>query len=159
MNTTNTLTDNTKQDKIRRALELLADGYTKWKAAKEAGIANPSRDFFPVLQRTEAQEFVIERIQNRIKLEIAPEATRRAIAMMRDPNTSQRIKWEICKRFMEAGAGIVTPPADKDDGKEKTAETMTAGELKGFIAAAQNELARRAKPVEEGAQVIDNNAE
>lgn len=148
------------RERVKVMLDYIVDGYSRREAARRAGFANPNQDAYPVLDTEEAAEYVQSRLQQKIKTEYAPEAFQRSLHMMRSKHTSDRIKWEIQRLLMAYGAKVIMPTSDKDD-DPKTPNEMTSDELKGFIQIAEDELSRRALPIEgEGQsvnmQTIDN---
>lgn len=148
--------NNIKQNQLVAAfLQNISAGYVTSVAAEKAGFSTPRHDIARMFHNPEFAIDVGKAIRHRVATTLAPQAMKVAETLMNDCNVSARVRWDIAKTMLQAGAGVIAPKAQELEEAPKEIGQMTGNEIMELRNAAQAEMLRRS----EGAKLIEHQPE
>ncbi len=137
--------NNIKQNQLVAAfLQNIAAGMVAQKAAEKAGFTTPQRDIAKMMHSPEFAMNVSKAIRHRVATTLAPQAMKVAEKLLNDPNVSPRVRWDIAKTVLAAGAGMVAPKAQELDDAPKEISQMSGDDIVKLRESLQAEMVNRA---------------
>ena len=94
---------------------------------------------------------VSQAIQHRVATVLSPKALQLAEKMMEDKTVSARVRWDIMKTMLAAGAGVIAPKAEALEQAPKDFAAMTPEQLSELRDGLAREIVNRSN----AAKVID----
>lgn len=113
-------------------------------AGKKAGFADVERSVARELHNPEFLPAMSNAIRHRLGGRLAARALQVAESMLESKNTNPRIRWDIAKTILAAGAGFVPPKGKLLDEAPKDIGQMTASDIMQMRAQLEAEMANRA---------------
>lgn len=136
--------NNLKEKQLVAAfLQNIAAGFVTQKAAEKAGFTTPQRDIARMYHNPEFAVAVSKAIRHRVATTLAPQAMKVAEKLMNDANVSPRVRWDIAKTMLQAGAGVVAPKAQELEDAPKDIGQMSGDDILRLREQLQAEQARR----------------
>ena len=155
--------NNMKQNQLVAAfLQNISAGYVTSVAAEKAGFATPRHDIARMFHNPEFAVDVGKAIRHRVATTLAPQAMKVAEKLMNDTNVSPRVRWDIAKTMLAAGAAVIPPKQQEMDNAPKEIGQMTGEDIMRLREQLQAEQARRmdgAKLIEHAPQVRENDSQ
>lgn len=128
-------------------LQEVMKGATLPDAGKAAGVANPSRDCYPLLNQPEVRKQIRRTIRGLADTEGLSVAYAYIIRVIRDEKEDKRLRLDAAKFIYSSALPALKAVETPNDDDKPTGE-MTNEELRAFIEQSESELANRAKPIE-----------
>jgi hypothetical protein len=128
----------------------LIAGYSSEESAQKAGTTE--RWLQKNIPREELKSRVSQAIQHRVATVLSPKALQLAEKMMEDKTVSARVRWDIMKTMLAAGAGVVAPKAEALEQAPKDFAAMTPQQLSEL----RDNLAREMVQRSDAAKVIEH---
>lgn len=134
-----------KQNQLVAAfLQNIAAGMVTSIAAEKAGFAAPRRDIAKLMHSPEFAADVGKAIRHRVATTLAPQAMKVAEKLMNDKNVSSRVRWDIAKMMLAAGAAVVAPKSGEIDDAPKEIGQMSGNDIMQLRERLQSEMSNRA---------------
>lgn len=146
------LTKINKNQMLDAFLANIALGYPTTKAARKAGFTTPERDIAGEMLNPDFIPRVSLAIRHRVATTLAPQAMALAESMLNDNEVSDRIRWDIAKTFLQAGAGVIAPKPSELEPPAKDISQMTGSDIMQLRQSLEAEITNRAN----GAKLIEH---
>lgn len=151
----NKLTNLKENQLVAAFLQNIAAGMVTQNAAEKAGFTAPQRDIAKMMHNPEFAINVGKAIRHRVATTLAPQAMKVAEKLLNDKNVSARVRWDIAKTMLAAGAAVIPPKAQELDDTPKDIGQMSGNDIMRLREELQAEQLRRM----DGAKLIEHTPE
>ncbi len=131
-------------------------------AGKKAGFSHVERDLARELHNPDFLPAMANAIRHRLGGRLAMKAMSVAEDILNDKQASARIRWDVAKTILAAGAGFVPPKAKEMEAPPKEISQMSGNDIVALRDSLQREMAQRmegAKLIEHAPLVRDNDSQ
>lgn len=146
------LTKINKKQMLDNFFLAIAAGQGFVEAGKKAGFTNVERDVARELHNPEFLPAMANAIRHRLGSRLALKAMGVAEELLNNNKINPRIRWDIAKTILAAGAGFVAPKAKELDAPPQDISQMTAQDIMQLRESLNREMEQRSS----GAKLIEH---
>ena len=122
----------------------VSEGCAMMEAGKKAGVSHPEAFIARELHNPDFLPAMAVALRHRLGGALALKAMNVAEQMLNSKNTSPRIRWDIAKTILAAGAGFVPPKAKELEAPQKDISQMSGDDIMQLRRSLEAEMVNRA---------------
>lgn len=142
---------NNRKQMLDEFFYCISEGMGLEDAGKKAGFSNPNRDVARELHNPDFLPAMAEALRHRLGAHLAAKAMRLAEKLLDDKRTNVRVRWDVAKTILAAGAGFVPPKGKILEAPTQDIASMSANDIMTLRASLEREMGARA----DAAKTID----
>lgn len=146
------LTRINKNNMLENFFLAVAAGQGFVEAGKKAGFTHVERDLARELHNPDFLPAMANAIRHRLGGRLALKAMGVAEALLNDKQVSARVRWDVAKTILAAGAGFVPPKAKEMEAPPQDISQMTAQDIMSLRESLNREMEQRSS----GAKLIEH---
>lgn len=141
-----------KEQVLKRFLVAVSEGATMMTGGKKAGISHPESFIARELHNPDFLPAMAHALRHRLGGALSLKAMNLAESILDDKQASLRVRWDVAKTILAAGAGFVPPKAKEMDDAPKDIAQMSGEDIMRLREQLNAESIRRA----DGAKLIEH---
>lgn len=132
-----------KNHALKQFLIAVSEGCTMMQGGEKAGFSNPEASIARELHNPDFLPAMTHALRHRLGGALALKAMNIAEELLTKKSTSPRIRWDIAKTILAAGAGFVPPKAREIDAPPQDISNMSANDIMALRQTLEKEMAAR----------------
>jgi hypothetical protein len=140
-----------KNHALKQFLLAVSEGCTMMEGGKKAGFSHPETSIARELHNPDFLPAMSHALRHRLGGALALKAMNIAEELLTKKSTSPRIRWDIAKTILAAGAGFVPPKARETEAPPQDISNMSANDIMALRQTLEQEMANRSS----NAKIID----